>query len=90
MSAGKLMATIFWDKKGVLMMEFVQQGTTIKSEVYCEKKKLRRAIQNQRYGMLTYGVVPLRYKARPPNGSCVTTILAALIPLRATTTCIPT
>jgi hypothetical protein len=24
----KLMATVFWDRKGVLMVEFMQQGTT--------------------------------------------------------------
>jgi hypothetical protein len=31
MSARKLMATVFWDRKGVLMVEFLQQGTTIMS-----------------------------------------------------------
>jgi hypothetical protein len=30
------MAAVFWDRKGVLMGEFMQQGTTITSEVYCE------------------------------------------------------
>jgi hypothetical protein len=47
-STRKLMATVFWDRKGVLMVEFMQQGTTITSEVHCKalkkkKKKLRRA-----------------------------------------------
>jgi hypothetical protein len=57
----RLMATVFWDRKGVLMAEFMQQGTTVMSEVYCETpKKLCRAIQNKRCGMLTYGVVILR------------------------------
>jgi hypothetical protein len=38
-----LKETDFWDKKGVLMVEFVQQGTIIKSEVYSETPKdLRR------------------------------------------------
>jgi hypothetical protein len=51
------MATVFWDSKRELMVEFMQQGTTIMSEVYCKKKKrLRRAIQNKRSGMLTFGV----------------------------------
>jgi acyl-CoA thioesterase len=39
LSARKLMATVFWDRKGVLMVKFMQQGTTITSEVYCKKKK---------------------------------------------------
>jgi hypothetical protein len=29
LSARKLMAAVFWDRKGVLMVEFMQQGTTI-------------------------------------------------------------
>jgi hypothetical protein len=47
------MATVFWDRKGVLMVEFIQ-GATVTSEVYCETpKKLCGAIQNKRSGMLT-------------------------------------
>jgi hypothetical protein len=48
LSARKLMAAVFWDRKGVLMVEFMQQGTTVMSEVYCEtRKKLCGAIQNK-------------------------------------------
>jgi hypothetical protein len=32
--ARKLMVTVFWNRKGVLMVEFMQQGTTM-SQVYC-------------------------------------------------------
>jgi hypothetical protein len=39
LSVRKLVTAIFWDKKGVPMMEFVQHGTTIMSEVYCETLK---------------------------------------------------
>jgi hypothetical protein len=35
----KLMAAVFWNWKGVLMVEFMQQGTTIMPEVYCENTK---------------------------------------------------
>jgi glycine cleavage system protein P-like pyridoxal-binding family len=60
MSARKLMATVFWVRKGVLMVEFTQQGTTVTLEVYHETlKKLRRAIQNTRHGMLMSCVVLL-------------------------------
>jgi hypothetical protein len=31
LSARKLMASVFWDRKRVLMVEFLQQGTTIMS-----------------------------------------------------------
>jgi histone-lysine N-methyltransferase SETMAR len=64
--ARKLMGTVFWDTKGVLMVEFKQQGTTITSEVYCETlKNIRKAIQKKRRGILTYGAVPLHDNARP-------------------------
>jgi hypothetical protein len=48
------------------MVEFMQQGTTITSEVYSDTlKKLHRAgHHNKRRGMLTYGVVLLHYNAR--------------------------
>jgi hypothetical protein len=35
-SARKLMAPVLWDRKGVLQVEFMQQGTTVTSKVYCE------------------------------------------------------
>jgi hypothetical protein len=50
----------------VLMVDFVQQGTTITSEVYCKAlNKLHRAIQNKRCGMLMSGVVLLCDSAHP-------------------------
>jgi hypothetical protein len=39
MSARKLMAPDFWDRKGVLMVELIQKGATIMSEVYCRTLK---------------------------------------------------
>jgi hypothetical protein len=81
---------VFWDRKGVIRVEFVQQGTTI-SQVYCETlKKLRTAIQNES-GMLTATVVLLHNNERSiSTGSCLTTLLTVLILLRATTICLTT
>jgi len=60
------MATVFWDRKGILLTEFMAPGTTITSEVYCGTlHKLRRSIQNKRRGMLTKGVVLLHDNTRP-------------------------
>jgi hypothetical protein len=57
-SARNPMSAVFWDRREVLVVEFMQHGTTITSEVYCETlKKLRRAIHNKRRGMPTYDVV---------------------------------
>jgi hypothetical protein len=100
--ARKLMAAVFWDMKGVLTVEFIQ-GTTITSEVYCGTfKKLHRAIQNNRCGMLTSDVVHPNDNTRSHtsactqallehfNWSCLTSLLTALISLLATTTHLPT
>jgi hypothetical protein len=44
----------------------MHQGTTITSEGYCKTlRKLHRAIQNKKRGMLTSGVVLLQDLARP-------------------------
>ncbi|GFW36389.1 histone-lysine N-methyltransferase SETMAR [Trichonephila clavipes] len=65
-STRKVMATVFWDRHGVLLVEFMQQGTTINAAAYCATlTKLRRAIQNKRRGLLTSGVLLLHDNARP-------------------------
>ncbi|GBM90647.1 Histone-lysine N-methyltransferase SETMAR [Araneus ventricosus] len=66
LSARKLMVTVFWDAQGILLIEVMTRGTTINSVVYCRKlKKLKRAIQNKRRGLLSSGVVLLHDNARP-------------------------
>lgn len=65
-SAGKVMATIFWDSKGVLLIDYLPRGETITAERYCEVlRKLRRAIQNKRRGKLTKTVFLFHDNARP-------------------------
>jgi acyl-CoA thioesterase len=66
LTSRKLMAAVFWDRKGVLMVEFMQQGTTITSSVLLNTKKiLHRAIKNKRHGMLIFGVMLLYDNACP-------------------------
>ena len=60
----QIMCTVFWDRQGVLLVEFLPQGTTINSVVYCELlKKLRHAIQNKRHGMLSATILLLHNNA---------------------------
>ncbi|GFV32291.1 histone-lysine N-methyltransferase SETMAR [Trichonephila clavipes] len=60
------MATVFWDRHGVLLVEFMQQETKINAAAYCATlTKLRHAIQNKRRGLLTSGVLLLHDNARP-------------------------
>jgi len=65
-STRKITCTVVWDRQGVLLVEFFPQGTTINSAVYCETlKKMRRAIQNKRRGMLSATILLLHDNARP-------------------------
>jgi transposase len=58
------------------MVEFMQQGTTIKSEVYCKtSKKLHRAIQKKRRGILTSSVVLFHDNAHPHTAACIRALL---------------
>ncbi|KAJ4449970.1 hypothetical protein ANN_01377 [Periplaneta americana] len=66
LSVRKVMCTVFWDRKGILLIDFLPKGETVNADRYCETlRKLRRAIQNKRRGMLTAGVVFLHDNARP-------------------------
>ncbi|GFU07926.1 histone-lysine N-methyltransferase SETMAR [Trichonephila clavipes] len=59
------MASVFWDRQGIVLLEFMALGTTINAATYCQTlKRLRRAIQNKRRGMLTNGVRLLHDNAR--------------------------
>jgi histone-lysine N-methyltransferase SETMAR len=59
LSAGKVMASVFWDRKVLLLCEIMPAGT-INANRYCETlKNLHCAIQNKRRGMLTKGVLEL-------------------------------
>ena len=60
------MRYVFWDRKGILLAEFMASGTTITSEVYCETlNELWRSIQNERRRILTKCVFLLHHNARP-------------------------
>ncbi|KAJ4427620.1 hypothetical protein ANN_25268 [Periplaneta americana] len=76
LSTQKVMATVFWDRKGVLSLDFMPKGTTINANRYCETlRKLRRAIQNKRRGMLSRGAVLLHDNARPHTAASTRELL---------------
>ncbi|GFX34835.1 histone-lysine N-methyltransferase SETMAR [Trichonephila clavipes] len=54
LSKRKIMATVFWDRRGVFVVGLMPQGTTFNSGVYyATQRKLRRALQSKRRGMLS-------------------------------------
>ena len=59
-SAGKIMATIFWDSEGVLMVDYAPKGRTITGQYYAEELvRLKECIRQKRRGKLTRGVLLL-------------------------------
>jgi [histone H3]-lysine36 N-dimethyltransferase SETMAR len=57
-SAGKLLLSVFWDARGVLLIDFLEQGHTITGQYYSNLLvKLRGNIKSQRRGMLRRGVL---------------------------------
>jgi hypothetical protein len=67
---------VFGHRKGVLLVEFLPQGSTINAGVYCNTlKKLGRAIQNKRCGMFSRGVVMLHNNARPHTAAAMQDVI---------------
>ena len=65
-SAKKIMATVFWDRCGVLMVDFLRHGFTVNAEQYCRTlDKLRNVIRKKRSGLISTGVILLHDNATP-------------------------
>jgi len=66
------METFFWDEKGLLLLEFMPQKTTITGQTYANTiTALREAIKEKRRGKLSAGVLllhdnaPVHMSAKP-------------------------
>jgi histone-lysine N-methyltransferase SETMAR len=56
LTTNKHMATIFWDAKGLLLMDVLPRNQTINAAYYCEQlQKLTAAIQNKRRRLISTG-----------------------------------
>lgn len=65
-SACKVLATVFWDYRGVLLIDYLQHGRTINAAYYCDLlDRLRVAIKNKRPGLLSEKVFFIHDNARP-------------------------
>nr|XP_032528131.1 uncharacterized protein LOC116778294 [Danaus plexippus plexippus] len=52
-SAGKVMASVFWDAEGIIMVEYLEKGATITGSYYADQiRRLREAIKSKRRGKL--------------------------------------
>ena len=63
-SASKVMATVFWDSKGIILIDYKPAGTSNTGEYYANViKQLRVAIKEKRAGKLPAGVLLLHDNA---------------------------
>ena len=63
-SVGKIMMTVFWDSKGVLMTDFLEHKKTVTAVYYADLiRRLHDAVKEKRRGMLSRGVLLLHDNA---------------------------
>ena len=66
LSAQKMLCTVIWDRRSILLVDILTRDGTVNTERYCETlQKLRRVIHNKRRGMISACVVLLHDNARP-------------------------
>lgn len=57
------MATVFWDKEGVLLVDYLQKGSTINAKYDCALlTKLRQNIKEKRWGNLSKRCHPIAWR----------------------------
>jgi len=72
----KIMASVFWDRKGILLVDFMTRGSTVNAAACSDTlTRLRRTIQNKSRGMLLRGVRLLHNNARPHSVHVTTALL---------------
>ncbi|GFR79788.1 histone-lysine N-methyltransferase SETMAR [Elysia marginata] len=69
-SAAKVMATVFWDVKVVILLDILPQGQCINAAKYCSTlDRFRDAIRRKRPGLLRRGVVLQHNNANPHSAN---------------------
>src|ERR1043165_5741378 len=65
-SAKKVMATIFWDFTGVLLVDFLPQRQSINADRYiATRQKLKRAVKRKRPGLNNKDILLQHDNVRP-------------------------
>ena len=78
-SAGKRMATFFWDSEGIILINWLPEKMTINSEYYIDVlNDLRVAIKSKRRGKLSSRVLLQHDNARPHTSHKTTDAIASL------------
>ena len=73
-SAGKVIASIFWDSQGVFMIDYLEQGRMINGAYYAgELRRLHQKIARTRRRKLTRGVLLLKDNATAHTSQVIMT-----------------
>ena len=79
--AGKVMTFVFWDAKGILMIDYLWTSWTINREYYANLlRQLQREIKSKQPGMLTKSVLFLQDNA-PVQGLWLQRLLFVIVGL---------
>ena len=75
-STGKVMRTIFFDCRSPLFINFLEREATINAKRYADTlQNLRRAINSNRPGMLSDGIIILHDNPCPHTNNLVSTAM---------------
>jgi len=78
-SAGKILASIFWDQDGILLTDYLPKGQTINAEYYSSLlAQLKNILKEKRRGKVTKGVLFLHDNATAHHALATQMKLACL------------
>lgn len=79
-SAGKVMATVFWDIKGVLLLDFLERNHTVTGQHYSDQleEQLHPSIRSKRRGLLSKGVLLQHDNARAHTANVTSSTITKL------------
>lgn len=78
-STKKVMASVFWDKDGIIMVDYLADGTCITGEYYASLlDRLKEVIKKKRRGKLTKGILLLHDNAPAHKSNIVAAKLNTL------------
>jgi len=70
-SAGKVLASIFWDQDGILLIDYLPKGQTINAEYYLSfLVQLKDILKEKRRGKVTKGGLVLARQCPGSLGTC--------------------
>ena len=70
-SAGKVLASIFWDQDGILLIDYIPKGQTINAEYYSSLLvQLKDILKEKRRGKVTKEGLVLARQCPGSQGTC--------------------